>query len=343
MASAFIRNFAIENNLTVDYGYAYGWYKNFYVSIKEGMTSKTLTINTKLGEDKELLKTVLSVFEKDLEKFCLTDNKFEDNYLQFTFNLNNDKYPLLIDFLDRFIDSYLKNDLKVQTYCDICKKPILQETQEVSTINKQGIIYPVHSDCFEKGKEKIQQKVQENLDKINKDKSTLKGFAGALIFSLIFVILLIGVYTLKESLLSEYSELISESGQDSDFGASLFHYLPCLLGLAAPFLICAGYDIFKGTKGNRRYAFVITLTYIATIVGIWFGFTLSIYFFIEGFTYAELVPQIIQIMKIYPDFRTSFVTFAVLTLVLTTVGIIIKFAGSKEAKDAEIATFDKLD
>lgn len=39
MASAYFRQFAIDNHLTVDYGYMYGFYKNFYISLKETLGS----------------------------------------------------------------------------------------------------------------------------------------------------------------------------------------------------------------------------------------------------------------------------------------------------------------
>ena len=152
---------------------------------------------------------------------------------------------------------------------------------------------------------------------------------------------MIAFYSLKELLLSEYTQ-IGEEGLRPEGSANLFHYLPSLLGLAAPFLVDAGYNLFKGTKGNTRYGVVIIVTYVATIIGIWFGFTLSISFLISDFSYFELVPLILQMIGAYPSFRTSFVLFAVLTLVFTTIGILFKFANSKEARESEISTFDKL-
>ena len=317
MASPYFKKFAIDHQLTADYGYIFGWYQNFYISIKEGLSYKILTIITKLGEKKDLLKEVLQVFENDLEKFCLTDNRFENTYLQFTFNLNHDKSSLVIDFLDRFIQSYHDHNLKVETICPICNQSI--DVQ----------------------KEKIEKKVQENIEKVNKDRSTSKGVLGAILFGLILIILMIAFYSLKELLLSEYTQ-IGEEGLRPEGSANLFHYLPSLLGLAAPFLVDAGYNLFKGTKGNTRYGVVIIVTYVATIIGIWFGFTLSISFLISDFSYFELVPLILQMIGAYPSFRTSFVLFAVLTLVFTTIGILLKFANSKEARESEISTFDKL-
>lgn len=342
MASLYFKNFAIENHLTVDYGYTFGWYKDFYISVKEGLSYKILTIITKLGEDKEKLKEVLSNFEKDLEKYCVTENKFEDNYLQFTFNLNNDRSHLVIEFMDRFIQYYTSKNLKVETFCPICHKVLDLKTQKVGTINKQGIITPVHENCFEKEKEKIERKVRENFDKVNAGKSTLKGIIGATIFGVILVLLMIGCYYLKEALLSEYTAL-GENRIEYAGSANLFHYLPSLLGFAAPFLIDAGYDLLKGKRGNVRLITIIVTTYIATIAGIWFGFTLSIYFLISEYTYFEIVPLILRMIGLYPDFRTSFVLFACLTLVFTTIALLLKFATSKEAKESEIATFDKLD
>ena len=52
MASAYFRQFAIDNHLTVDYGYMYGNYKNLYISLKESLGStKILSIVTSLGKD----------------------------------------------------------------------------------------------------------------------------------------------------------------------------------------------------------------------------------------------------------------------------------------------------
>ena len=54
MASAYFRQFAIDHGLTVDYGYMYGKYRDFYISLKETLGStKTLCIITHLAEDKE--------------------------------------------------------------------------------------------------------------------------------------------------------------------------------------------------------------------------------------------------------------------------------------------------
>ncbi len=341
MASPYFKKFAIDHQLTADYGYIFGWYQNFYISIKEGLSYKILTIITKLGEKKDLLKEVLQVFENDLEKFCLTDNRFENTYLQFTFNLNHDKSSLVIDFLNRFIQSYHNHNLKVETICPICNRSIDVQKEKIDSINYSGIITPVHENCYNHGKEKIEKKVQENIEKVNKDRSTSKGVLGAILFGLILIILMIAFYSLKELLLSEYTQ-IGEEGLRPEGSANLFHYLPSLLGLAAPFLVDAGYNLFKGTKGNTRFGVVIIVTYVATIIGIWFGFTLSISFLISDFSYFELVPLILQMIGAYPSFRTSFVLFAVLTLVFTTIGILLKFANSKEARESEISTFDKL-
>ncbi len=341
MASPYFKKFAIDHQLTADYGYIFGWYRNFYISIKEGLSYKILTIITKLGEKKESLKEVLQVFNDDLEKFCLTDNRFENSYLQFTFNLNHDKASLVIDFLDRFIQSCQNQQIEIVSYCPICNQKIDPLTEKISSINYSGIISPVHETCYHQGKVKIEKKVQENIQKVNEGRSTFKGIMGAILFGLILIGLMIGFYSLKELLLSEYTQ-IGEDGIRPEGSANLFHYLPSLLGLAAPFLIDAGYNLFKGTKGNTRFGVVILTTYIATLLGIWFGFTLSIAFLIPETSYFDLVPLIIQMIGAYPSFRTSFVLFAALTLVFTTIGILLKFANSKEAAESEIATFDKL-
>ena len=102
MASAYFRQFAIDNHLTVDYGYMYGNYKDFYISLRETLGStKILTIITKLGQDKENLKKVLSVFnEVELPKYRITNLERKDEYLQFTFEIGNDNAHLVSEFLE---------------------------------------------------------------------------------------------------------------------------------------------------------------------------------------------------------------------------------------------------
>mgnify|MGYP003300783351 CR=1 FL=1 len=97
MASAYFRQFAIDHGLTVDYGYMYGKYRDFYISLKESLGStKTLCIITHLAENKDNLKQVLSVFTEDeLPRYQITDLKHESNYLQFTFELSSDKSHLI--------------------------------------------------------------------------------------------------------------------------------------------------------------------------------------------------------------------------------------------------------
>ena len=110
MASAYFRQFAIDNHLTVDYGYMYGKYRNLFISLKETLGStKILYIMGEFGKDKETLRKVLSVFsEEELPKYCITDLKVLDNYLQFTFEINNDRCKLIAEFLNRFIDSCIQ-------------------------------------------------------------------------------------------------------------------------------------------------------------------------------------------------------------------------------------------
>ena len=141
MASAYFRQFAIDHGLTVDYGYMYGKYRDFYISLKETLGStKTLCIITNLAEDKENLKKVLSVFtEEELPIYHITDLKHDNNYLQFTFELGSDRSHLIPEFINKFIDSYIACGLEVATICPICHKKIESE-QKVSIIDISGIL-----------------------------------------------------------------------------------------------------------------------------------------------------------------------------------------------------------
>ena len=142
MASAYFKQFAIKNNLTIDYGYMYGKYKNFYISLRETLGStKVLYIITRLGEDKENLKKVLSVFDEvELPKYRITNLERKENYLSFTFELSNDKAHLVSTFLDKFIQSYLDCGLECETICPICNGHLMRDALEAAH-------YCVNPDC----------------------------------------------------------------------------------------------------------------------------------------------------------------------------------------------------
>ena len=176
MASAYFKQFAIDNQLTVDYGYMYGKYRDFYISLKESIGStRILTISTTICQNVDNLKKVLSVFTEDeLPKYCITDMKRENNYIQFTFEILADKAKLIHEFLDKFIDSYIESGLEVAIICPICNEKILPD-DEVVTIDMGGILTPVHNACYEKKNEEKKALAEAKTAAINEIKATLTG------------------------------------------------------------------------------------------------------------------------------------------------------------------------
>lgn len=341
MASAYFRQFAIDNHLTIDYGYMYGYYKNFYISLKETLGStKILYVMTDLGSDKENLKRVLSIFdETELPKYCITDMKREDNYLQFTFELSNDKCNLIVEFLDKFALSFFQNGLFAETLCPICKKPISSNDKFI-TVDIAGILTPIHEDCYSKGKEEAKQKVKEKNAELNKDtKGYQSGILGAVLYSLIYVAILILSFF--------FIQFILNNSSGDDF-VVILQYLPVLFGLAACPIIYAGYERFKGRKGTYKYIIILICVIVSTLLGTFFGFVASLLLLNTGNSFLELLELVGKLISCKDiqgstSFRWGFYLYIIIALGLSILSMVFKFSGKSEMDEANSNTFEKLD
>lgn len=338
MASSFFKQFAIKHNLTIDYGYMYGKYRDFYISLKESLGStKTLYIITNIGQNKENLKKVLAVFdEEELPKYCISDTKFNETNLQFTFELSNDNSNLIVEFLDKFIDSYIALDLKVEIICNICQKPIKNE-EKYSTIDIGGILTPVHDDCYESGKEEAKQKVLEKSKEINKDSKGYKnGLLGAILYGLLYMLILI--------LLFFFVQFILENSEAGDSFVFIFQYAPVLAALLACPIIYTGYDRFKGTKGTSKYIIILWTVIITTLLGTIFGFVASLLVLNTGLNFIDLLKLVVELIKgNNQQFRWGFYVYIVVALGLAILSMVFKFSGKKEMEEANSSTFEKLE
>lgn len=341
MASAYFRQFAIDNNLTVDYGYMYGFYQNFYISLKETLGStKYLYIMTNIGSDKETLKNVLSIFkEEELPKYCITDMKRNDNYLQFTFELPNSKCELIVEFINKFSLSFFQNGLFAETLCPICKQPISKEDKFI-TVDIAGVFTPVHEACYEKGKEDAKKKVKERNEELNKDtKGYQSGVLGAALFSLIYMGILILSFF--------FVQFILNNSQNNDF-VVILQYLPVLFGLAACPIIYSGYETFKGRKGTYKYIIILVCVLISTLLGTFFGFVSSLLLLDTGNTFLELLELVGKLISCKDiqgstSFRWGFYLYIVIAMGLAILSMVFKFSGKSEMEEANSNTFEKLD
>lgn len=342
MASAIFKQFAIDNNLTIDYGYMYGSYRNVFLSLKESLGStKILTIVTKLGEDKELLRQILSVFNEDeLPKYCISDLKVETSYLQFTFELNNEKSYLIIQFIDKFINSINENKYELKIICPICGKDILENENKI-TIDIAGILQPAHNECYESKKVEVKNKVIEKSKEINKDTKGYKnGIIGSILYGLIYTAILIGVFF--------FVQFILNNADTSDSFVTIFQYFPVLTALLACPIIYAGYDRFKGKKGTHKYIIVFCSVIITTLVGTFLGFVASLILVADYYTMKELfelVGKLIACKDINgsTSFRIGFYLYIIVALGLACLSMVFKFSGKKEMEEANSTTFEKLD
>ena len=343
MASAYFRKFAIENGLTVDYGYMYGKYKDFFISLKETLGStKMLYILTDLGSKPEELKQVLSVFnEEELPEYCITDMKRDARYIQFTFELVGDRVSLIVRFLDKFIESYLNlhNGEKPIIECPICKKPIL-DNEETSIVDIAGILSPMHVSCYENKKEEKKKELVMKEKQETGSKTRYHGIAGAILFGFIYFALLIVSFF--------FTQFILKNAESGDTFIMIIQYLPSLVAFAGAPLISLGYDKFKGAKGATKYVVVLWITIIMTLLGTFFGFVASLLLITNDISFVELIKLVGRLIsckdvKGSTSFRWGFYLYIIISLVFAIISIAVKFSGKKEIEDSESTTFEKLD
>ncbi len=341
MASAYFKKFAIDNGLTIDYGYMYGKYKNFYISLKESLGSmKTLYIITNIGKNKEDLKEVFKVYsEEEIPNYCITDMKVLETSIQITFELDNSKSDLIVEFLDKFIASYNEKLGEHITYCPICKQKIAND-DKVAIIDIAGILTPAHENCYDKGKEHVKEEILKKDKEINKDTKGYKnGLLGAILYSLIYMAILIILFFFMQFILIH---------SDSGTNVAIFQYLPVLAALSACPIIYTGYDAFKGKKGTTKYIIILWVVIISTLLGTFLGFVASLLVLDTGNSFIELLQLIGRLITCkdvsgYPTFRWGFYLYIVIALGLAILSMVFKFSGKKEMDEANSSTFEKLD
>ncbi|MDY2888309.1 MAG: hypothetical protein SOU19_01945 [Candidatus Caccosoma sp.] len=341
MASAYFKKFAIDNGLTIDYGYMYGKYKNFYISLKESLGSmKTLYIITNIGENKEDLREVFKVYsEEEIPNYCITDMKVLETSIQITFELDNSKSDLIVEFLDKFIASYNEKLGEHITYCPICKQKIAND-DKVAIIDIAGILTPAHENCYDKGKEHVKEEILKKDKEINKDTKGYKnGLLGAILYGLIYMAILIILFFFMQFILIH---------SDSGTNVAIFQYLPVLAALSACPIIYTGYDTFKGKKGTTKYIIILWVVIISTLLGTFLGFVASLLVLDTGNSFIELLQLIGRLITCkdvsgYPTFRWGFYLYIVIALGLAILSMVFKFSGKKEMDEANSSTFEKLD
>lgn len=348
MASSFFKQFAIENHLTVDYGYLYGKYKNFYISVKETIgSSKYLVIITQLAQDKEKLKKVLSTYGEELPKYCICDMKREDNYLQFTFSLSNDNASLIVEFLDKFIEAFTKEEKEVKTTCPLCHKE-LKNDEQISWIDYQGVLTPTHDDCFGKKAEELKETIKEHEKQINKDRHNyFIGFLGTFVFALIYVgVLILGFFFIQFILNNASSSSSNIPFEDVTMSLTILQYAPVLLALCACPLCYTGYELFKGKKGTGKFLIVLFTSLIATLVGTFLGFVISLTMVATDQSLKELFELVATLLKPtngYKAFRSAFYVYIAVGVILSIISMLFKFSNKKELEEANATTIEKLD
>ena len=342
MASAYFKEFAIENGLTIDYGYMFGYYKGFFISIKETLGStKYLNINCQLGTEKETLKRVLSVFtdeeNNDLQKYCISNYKFESEYLQFTFELQGDKSKLIIEFLNRFITSFQKNILVNKVICPVCQKEMsTEEIKNATIVDNKGILFPSHKDCYETKVQEIKEKSKKEVSEENKDDKYSKGLLGSILFSLIYMAILIVVFV--------FTQLVIMNAEEDDSFVRILQYFPVLMALLACPLIYKGYDIFKGKKGTTKYIIILWTVIISTFIGTFFGFVTSLLTVVKDQTVLDLAKLVIQLITgSYQRFRWGFYLYIIISEGFAILSMVFKFSGKEEMEKASENTFEKLE
>lgn len=345
VASSFFKQFAIENHLTIDYGYLYGKYKNFYISIKETIgSSKHLFIITQLAQEKEKLKRVLSTYNDELPKYCICDMKREENYLQFTFNLSNDNASLIVEFLDKFIEAYTKEE-EVKTICPFCKQA-LKANEAISWIDYQGVLMPTHDECFGKKATEIKEEIKEKEKVINKDRHNyFIGFLGNFLFSLIYIGILILGFFFIQFILNNSSSSSNIPFEDVKMSLTILQYAPVLLALCACPLCYAGYELFKGKKGTGKFLIILFTSIVATLIGTFLGFICSLTMVATDQSLSELFKLVTTLLKPtngYKSFRSAFYVYIAIGLVLSIVSMAFKFANKKEQEEANATTIEKL-
>lgn len=237
MVGSALKKMANENGMQVAHGVAYGAYRGFALTMKEGGGWKALEFATRIPEPSARDSLERKLNEVDMKRtYRVQSLEIGQRSIAIVFLDNPGTMKKIYAFLDWFIP--LLEECGA-TKADICNECGYQAQGGDCWVLIDGVAHHMHEGCRDKVKRELE--ADEQLRKEESEGSHLTGFLGALAGGLIgavvwAVVLLLG-------------------------------YVASLVGLLIGFLAEKGYNLAKGKQDKGKIAVLVIVIVLAVLIG----------------------------------------------------------------------------
>lgn len=237
MIGSALKKMANENGMQVAHGVAYGAYRGFALTMKEGGGWKALEFATRIPEPSAQDSLERKLNEVDMKRtYRVQSLEIGQRSIAIVFLDNPGTMKKIYAFLDWFIP--LLEECGA-TKADICNECGYQTQGGDCWVLIDGVAHHMHEACRDKVKRELAE--EEQIRKEEGEGSHLTGFLGAMAGGLIgaavwAVVLLLG-------------------------------YVASIVGLLIGFLAEKGYNLAKGKQDKSKIAVLVIVIVLAVLIG----------------------------------------------------------------------------
>ena len=239
MTGSYFKKLAKQNNMTVRHGVAYGEFRGFSVTFRDGNNTKFIDVATRFPSLDEKFAFLEELGRIDLtEQYRVSDIHCYDTHIEVVFYDTLGTWKKLLDFIDYFFPLLRRYNASGIYTCPECGELISYGDRWVLIDN---VAYHLHDDCTMQAQISILHENEKEADETAAEGSFLTGALGALAGAIIGAIPIAAL--------------------------RYFGYPGYLIGILTGFLTYKGYKLAGGKMARGKGIIVILCALIGVISG----------------------------------------------------------------------------
>lgn len=296
MIGSGLKKMAKENGMQVAHGVAYGAYREFALTMKEGSGWKSLEFATRIADPaaEDTLRRKLN--EVDLKRtYRVQDLVIGPRSIAVVFHDNPGTMKKIQAFLDWFMPLLEESGAAKATVCNECGA---QTVGDDCWVLIDGVAHHMHTACKEKVKRELEAEQQERIQEDTGSYLTgaLGAIGGALIGAIVWAVVL------------------------------MLGYVASVVGLLIGFLAEKGYNLAKGKQDKGKIAVLIIAVVLGVLTGTVLADGISLAQMIASgelyeFTYGEIPMLILFLMMNDAEYMTATISNCGMGLLFAALGV----------------------
>lgn len=319
---------AVKNiGLTVTDNQAYGIYGGYLLTVSENGNKKTAFFNFLLDEDQDEDNATASFniseeIKSNIATYSIIDYDLQDDGLAVSMNQNVPAFLQMIDFCTELLNKY---QVKGSEYCSYCGKDFGKRYPK--KISKGNRNYLLCENCALDVYEEHNKPIEAD-GPVATAKNRVLGVIGAIIAGLFGIFLYFAAYKWLQPLTVDWKSWDSR-------------YFFIAIAFIISFLVYLGYKLFCKKASLTAYISVILISVLSTIIGQYIGTIVNImndtslnfntFWHTKSLFLMPLRSTLDNsVLKDAVEYSSKFYLFAIIGVILATVGAVIFLLGLYE-------------